>query len=199
MKEQAAQRWAARRLGRIDHERRVAMVATTLFDLTSDLHELGAPERRLLRLACILHDVGRSLDRKSHPAKGARMIARDTWLPLTPAERRALCYLTHYHRGAVPQNGHDDWLAPEDNRKAMRRILALLRAADALDSRAVIPPRIVFAIRGRKIAVYCYLDEDDPKARRIYRRRKKYRLLEQTLGCRIQIQIKLAEVVHAVA
>lgn len=198
-KEQAAQRWAMRRLGRIDHERRVWAVATTLFDLTAHLHRLGGGERRILRLACLLHDVGRAVDRKSHPAKGARMIARDTWLPLSPAERRAVCYLTRYHRGAVPQIGYDDWLTNGDNHKSLRKILALLRAADALDSRSVVAPRIVFAIKGRRVVVNCYLDEDSPKARRIYKRRKKHRLLEEVLGCRIEIEIRLAEVVHAVA
>jgi exopolyphosphatase/pppGpp-phosphohydrolase len=199
LKEQAAERWVARRLGRIEHERRVAAIATTLFDLTSDLHGLGAAERRMLRLGCILHDVGRSIDRKSHPAKGARMIARDTWLPLTTAERRCVCYLTRYHRGAIPQNGYDEWLENGDDRKAMRRILALLRAADALDSRSIVAPQIVFAMKGRRIGVTCYLDQDHPKARRVYTRRKKFRLLEETLGLRVQVQIELAEVVHAVA
>lgn len=199
LKWQSAERWAARRLGRIDHERRVAAIATTLLDLTAPFHGLGAFERRTLRLACLLHDVGRSVDRKSHPAKGARMIARDTRLPLSAAERRCICYLTRYHRGAVPEKGYDEWLDPCDDRKAIRRTLALLRAADALDNRNIVPPRIVLAMKGRRIVVTCYVDEDHPKARRVYTRRKKYRLLEEALGCRIEVHIQLAEVVRAVA
>lgn len=199
LKQHGAERWVARRLGAVDHERRVAAIASTLFDLTADIHELGMPQRRLLRLASILHDVGRSVDRKSHPAEGARMIAADSTLPLTAAERRCLCYLTRYHRGAVPQNGYAEYLTGADDRKAMHRLLALLRAADALDSRSAVVPRLVIAMRGRRIAVTCYLDEDCSRARRIYRRRKKHRLLEEVLGCRLEVDIRLAEAVHAVA
>jgi exopolyphosphatase / guanosine-5'-triphosphate,3'-diphosphate pyrophosphatase len=199
LKEHIVERWVARRLGAIDHERRVTAIAATLFDLTADIHQMGVAQRRLLRLAGIVHDVGRSVDGKSHPTVGADMIVRDSTLPLTAAERRCLAYLTRYHRGAVPQNGYAEHLTAADDRKAMLRLLALLRAADALDSRSALVPRLVLAMRGKRIAVTCYLDKDCPRARRIYRRRKKHRLLEDTLGCRIDVEVQLAEAVCAVA
>src|SRR4051812_20606804 len=105
-KEQAAERWAQRRLGRIGHERRVTAIATTLFDLMIEMHELEPAHRRLLRLASILHDVGRSVDARRHPAMGAEMILEDATLPLSSPTRRRLAYLTRYHRGAIPEAGY---------------------------------------------------------------------------------------------
>jgi hypothetical protein len=87
----------------------------------------------------------------------------------------------------------------------MLRLLALLRAADALDSRSLETPRLVFALGGRpqrlpvELRVHCYLHADTPKARKVYRRRKKFRLLEDVLGCRVEIEIAHAHALRLVA
>ena len=79
-----------------------------------------------------------------------------------------------------------------------RRVLALLRAADTLDNRNLTPPRIVMAMKGRKLSVTCFIAEDCGKSRRAFRKRKKFRLLEELLDCQIEVQIKLAHAVEAV-
>lgn len=196
-RELAAERWAQRRLGRIGHERRVSAIATTLFDLTQDLHGLEPTHRRVLRLAAMVHDVGRSIEDRRHPALGAEMILEDAHLPISNQVRRQLAYLTRYHRGAVPRAGYDGILRPGDGRKAMRRLLSLLRAADTLDNRTLAPPRIVVALKGRKIRVTCFIEHDTNRAKRVFSRRKKFRLLEELLDCRVEVQIKLAEAVEA--
>lgn len=186
-------------LGSIDHERRVTQIATRLFDLTWPLHGLSRSDRKLLRLAAIVHDVGRSIDDERHPREGARMLLQADHLPLSAAERRALAYLTRYHRGAVPEAGLDRVLSRRDDHERLRLTLALLRAADALDSRAIESPRLVFAMRDRRIQITCYLAQDTPKARKVYSRRKKFRLLEEMLGCRVDLHIALAEALQMVA
>src|SRR5262245_47456112 len=85
-KQQSAERWAQRRLGRLDHERRVAAIASTLFDLTHARHRLGTPEKRLLFLGAALHDVGKKVNVKRHPTIGARMILSSASLPLSGTE-----------------------------------------------------------------------------------------------------------------
>lgn len=197
-REHAFERWVVRRLGKIGHERRVTAIATTLFDLLSESHALDASHRRLLRLSAIVHDVGRQIDDRDHPTIGAQMLLKDTTLPLTAQDRRKLAYLTRYHRGAVPEAGYDEILENGDSRKTMRCILALLRAADTLDNRNIRPPRIVVALKGRKLRVTCFIEEDCNKARRAFTRRKKFLLLEELLDCKVEVQIKLAEAVEAV-
>ncbi len=198
-KYRALQRWVHRRLGCLDHERRVADIADTLFVLTRPRHGLGASHRRVIAMAAIVHDVGRGECDDGHEIAGQRMIEREESLPLTSAERRALAYLTRYHRGSVPQAGGDRILAESDDHDGLRLTLALLRAADALDSRSMQSPRLVFAIRGRTLRIGCYLEEDSAKARKLYSRRKKFRLLEELLGCRVEIDVRCAEALSMVA
>ena len=197
-RELAVEHWVRRRLVRISHERRVVDIATTLFDLMEEFHRLQPEQRRLLRLGAWVHDVGRSVEDKRHPAIGAALLLEDDRLPITRSDRRRLAYLTRYHRGAVPEAGFDGVLRGGDGRKTMRRVLALLRAADSLDNRTVPPPRVVFAMKGRRLRVTCFIEKDCAKARKVFGRRKKFRLLEETLGCKVEVQIKLAQAVEAV-
>jgi exopolyphosphatase/guanosine-5'-triphosphate,3'-diphosphate pyrophosphatase len=206
-KEAAVARWVSRRLGAVVHERQVAAVASSLFDLTRPLHGLSAGDRRLLRLGALVHDVGRAVDKAEHPSVGAAMLLdAGAALPLSATERRRLAYLTAHHKGDVPPAGDDRILCPTDDADRMIRLLALLRAADALDSRSLETPRLVFALGGRtpralplELRVHCYLHADTPKARKVYRRRKKFRLLEDLLGCRVEIEIARADALRLVA
>jgi exopolyphosphatase/guanosine-5'-triphosphate,3'-diphosphate pyrophosphatase len=203
-KQQSIRRWVRRRLGGdVAHERRVAEIATNLFDLTREFHPLGAADRRLLALAALVHDVGRSIDADGHEKHGAAMLLADDSLPITPAQRRALAYLTRHHRGGVPALTDDEILTVHDPRESLRTTLALLRAADALDGRSVQRPRLVFTLgRGGatpELRVTCYLDEESAKARKVYGRRKKFRLLEELLGVRVVVDVRLAEALSMVA
>ena len=199
LEEQALRKWVLRQLGSIEHEQRVAEIAHKLFDLTWPLHGLGRCDRRMLRLAAIVHDVGRAIDDETHPQQGARMLLEADHLPLSPGERRGLAYLTRYHRGRVVEPGEDAILRRGDDGDRLRQVLAFLRAADALDSRAIESPRLVFALLGRRLQVTCYLDDDTPKARKVYTRRKKFRLLEEVLDCRVEVRIAAAQALQMVA
>ncbi len=158
----------------------------------------------MLRLAALVHDVGRSVHNKTHPVQGARLVMSESSLPLTSSERRVLAYLTLYHKGPVPDAGRDAILSRSDDANRLRQVLSLLRAADALDSRSLESPRLVFALVGRAtrlptLNVTCYLETDCAKARRVYQRRKKFRLLEELLGCQVQIEVAQAAALGMVA
>jgi len=181
--------WVADQLGGIGHERRVAAIARSLFDLTLPLHNLNRTDLRLLKLAAYVHDVGRSVNDKDHPAIGARIIRRTASLPLKKQQRRALAYLTLRHRGKVPDSQSDTALHRIKNPGNLRILLAFLRAADSLDNRGLPSPRLSFSRRGQQIRIVCHLREDSAKARRVFSRRKKFRLLEQMLDCRIELEI----------
>jgi hypothetical protein len=134
------------------------------------------------------------------------MLQADTTLPLTPAERRALTYMTLHHRGPVPDAGRDEILTKSDDAERLLLLLAMLRSADALDSRSVEPARLVFALGGIKLAtgrtplrITCYLESDSAKARKVYRRRKKFRLLEDLLDVGVDVEIDRAEGLRLVA
>jgi exopolyphosphatase/pppGpp-phosphohydrolase len=207
---QSLERWARRHLGSVAHERRVVELATDLFVATRTLHGLGARDLRLLRWAAVVHDVGRAVCDETHPRDGAALILADRSLPLEPAERRQLAFLTRHHRGKGFDAGRDDILAPGDGHRRLLRVLALLRAADGLDNRSLgrkdrPPPHVVFGLarpagRPARLRVECYLREESGKARRVYARRKKYRLLEAVMGCEVvPTVVNPAGAAHAMA
>ena len=199
LQHQSLERWVLRQLGTVEHERRVVRTAVKLFDLTWPLHGLGRRERRILRLAALVHDVGRAIDDATHPKQGARMIREASHLPLVNSERRALAYLTRRHRGKVPDPAGDKYLARIDDSAALLMVLALLRAADTLDSRSLASPRLAFAMRGRLLRIHCQLDSDCLKARKTYSRRKKFRLLEELLGVRVEVHVTQTVALRRVA
>ncbi len=192
--EVAAAKWVQRKLGECQHERRVLAIASKLFDLTKPILGLGLSECRLLRLGALTHDIGRSLSEKDHPIEGARMLLGTTAIDLSPMDRRALAFLARYHRGSVPVAMQEDFLRPLDPRRPLRMVLALLRVADALDSRVSASPQLLFSINRNKLAVRCFVeDEDFRDAKRVYRRRKKFELLEDFLGSEIQVSVERTE------
>ena len=182
--------WARRKLGKTDHERRVAQIAAALFDITHDLHDLSRRNRSMLLAGALVHDVGRSEGVDDHATVGARMVLDDPRLPLTASQRRALAYLTQYHRGQIPEAGDDDLLDADDNHDEMLTILGLLRASDTLDSRSIEAPRLLLVRRQRVIQIRCFLRQPDERARKSFCRPKKYRLLEQTLNCAGELDIQ---------
>lgn len=176
------------KLGACRHELRVACLSGRLFQKTRHLHGLPRDELMTLRLGALLHDIGRHVDDDEHPEMGARLILRSRQLPLTPHERRVAAFLARYHRGPVAVGSAGDDLPAEEARTA-RVLLALLRAADALDSRVDGHVRVGLKVRGATVEIVAWPTNGRGKARRAVCRRKKYRLLEETLGCTVRVRV----------
>jgi hypothetical protein len=69
-----------------------------------------------------------------------------------------------------------------------------------MDSRSLESPRLVFAMRNSgRLRIACYLDDDSAKARKVYGRRKKFKLLEEILDVRVEIDVRFAEALSMVA
>lgn len=192
-------RWSNRHLDGIEHERRVLRISASLFDLTREHHELTSRERYLLKAGALVHDVGRCIDKDDHPVLGAKLILRDRRLRISDAQRRALAFLTLYHRDFVPELGDEAILKAQDDRESWRKVLALLRAADALDSRSLESPRLVFGLKKKRVKVTAYLEEYSERTRRVYLRRKKFRMMEEELGLEVAVDVKDVEGAKLVA
>jgi exopolyphosphatase/guanosine-5'-triphosphate,3'-diphosphate pyrophosphatase len=174
-------------LGDVRHERRVVQLASKLFTVTFPWHHLGPDDAAALKLGVMLHDVGRAKDDARHPEIGARMVRKASHLPLSARERRLAAYLARFHRGAVPREGLDDTLRKGEYRRAVM-LLALLRAADTLDSRSAGPARVEIRQVGAGVTVTITPVYDTPRARKALGRRKKFRLLQELTGCEIRIR-----------
>ena len=158
------------RLGCSDHERRVATIATRLFDLMAPKHQLAASYREVLHLAALLHDAAKPMGSDGHEVRGAEMVMSDPTLRLTPWQRRAVAFLIRYHRGEVPTV--DEILHRGDGRRKLYVLLGFLRAADALDRRQVSATALIIRRTGRKLRVQCLVEGDAGEARKLLGRRK---------------------------
>lgn len=168
------------------HAENVLRLASSLFRQLKPLHGLGAGDRFLLEVGCLLHDVGASEGLKGHHRTGYRMI-QEVYLPLSQEERHIVACLARYHRKRPPRSG-DPELLPLDV-KARHRLLALasiLRIADGLDYRhdgsikdvrcKMGPDEVVLKLRPRDGAV-------DPSNLNL----RKSDLFETTFGKKVRI------------
>lgn len=187
------EKWARRRLGAVDHERRVAHIAGAMFDLTQDLHDLSHRAHWTLIAAAIVHDVGRAVDEEDHARIGANILLTDPALALSPTTRRWLAYLTLHHRGPVPSVRKDSVLRSSDDAPGLLKVLGLLRASDTLDSRSIEAPRLLMMRRENRVQITCYLREANDRAHRAFCRPKKYRLMEETLDCHVNVELQFGD------
>ncbi len=137
---QARDAAAARRFARAcrcppAHPDQVARLALALFDQLRSLHRLGRKDRQRLEWAARLHDIGWLAGRQGHHKTALRLILNAPDLPFTPRQRLVIGSIARYHRRAFPDCRHAHFRAlSAAERVKVRRLAALLRLADGLDS-----------------------------------------------------------------
>ncbi len=116
------------------HSHHVARLATSLFDQTKILHQLGEQEREWLEYAAILHDVGYVINSRQHHKHAYYLITNSDLAGFTSEEVEVIANVARYHRRAHPGSQHDAFQAlPMANQQKVKVLSALLRMADGLD------------------------------------------------------------------
>jgi exopolyphosphatase/pppGpp-phosphohydrolase len=178
-------------LGHSAHERRVALLAVKLFDLLRARHKLDSAHRQLLWTASLVHDAAKESSPADHDVRGAELVLRDRSLRLSPARRRAVAFLVRYHRdadGAIEAAADVDGIKPD----ALMTLLALLHAADGLDSRRVSVEAVIARRKGRTLHITCVVARKLARARRVLARARKFKLLDRTLGVAVSVRVERA-------
>jgi exopolyphosphatase / guanosine-5'-triphosphate,3'-diphosphate pyrophosphatase len=117
------------------HTRHVAALALGMFDQLArlGLHEGDPRERELLWAACILHDIGMSVDYDDHH-KHSRYLILNGGLPgFSPTEVAIIAQAARYHRKGLPEPGPLGALFGEGDGERLNRCAALLRLAEDLE------------------------------------------------------------------
>ncbi len=119
------------------HSRHVAHLADRLFLGLQPWFELGEREREWLQHAARLHDIGFSVAEKGHHKHGAYLLRAAPLPGFWPEEVEILAQVVRHHRGKAPHvDRHEAFQnLPPWHRDTVRKLSALLRAADALDRR----------------------------------------------------------------
>jgi exopolyphosphatase/guanosine-5'-triphosphate,3'-diphosphate pyrophosphatase len=117
------------------HTAHVAQLALGLFDelAVQGLHPGDPVERELLWAACMLHDVGMSVDYDDHH-KHSRYLILNAGLPgFSPSELALVAQATRYHRKGTPEMGELAPLARPGDDERLDRLSCLLRLGEDLE------------------------------------------------------------------
>ncbi len=119
-----------------EHARHVVDLALSLFDQLAPLHGLGIPERRLLQIAALLHDVGIAVSYYNHGAHGFYLLTHTGVDGLTHRELVMVAHLVAFHAGeGSPFKRWPEYsaLLEEEDVETVHQLGTLLRVAEALD------------------------------------------------------------------
>ncbi|HEX5225257.1 MAG TPA: Ppx/GppA phosphatase family protein [Solirubrobacteraceae bacterium] len=117
------------------HTRHVALLALGMFDELAalGLHDGDPRERELLWAACVLHDIGMSIDYDDHH-KHSRYLILNGGLPgFEPVETAIVAQAARYHRKGMPAPGPMARLFGEGDAERLDRCAVLLRLAEDLE------------------------------------------------------------------
>ena len=138
----------------LEHGERVAAIAEVLFQDLAELHKLEDVWGRRLLLAARFHDIGLAGGRKGHHKRSMRLIEED--LGSMPDEDRPyVALLARYHRKARPSRRHPRFAElKRRDREALRKTVALLRIADALDcTHSGVIKHLAVSVKKRKVLI----------------------------------------------
>ncbi|MFI4993817.1 MAG: HD domain-containing protein [Solirubrobacterales bacterium] len=117
------------------HTQHVAALALGMFDdlAALGLHDGDAVERELLWAACMLHDIGMSVDYDDHH-KHSRYLILNGGLPgFSPVETAIIAQAARYHRKGMPSPGPLAKLFGAGDEQRLDRCAVLLRLAEDLE------------------------------------------------------------------
>jgi exopolyphosphatase / guanosine-5'-triphosphate,3'-diphosphate pyrophosphatase len=119
----------------VEHTRHVAMLALGMFDELAELglHGGDPRERELLWAACMLHDIGMSIDYDDHHKHSRYLILNGGLAGFTPVETAIIAQSARYHRKGMPAPGPMAALFSEGDGARLDRCAALLRLAEDLE------------------------------------------------------------------
>jgi exopolyphosphatase/guanosine-5'-triphosphate,3'-diphosphate pyrophosphatase len=116
-----------------EHVEHVEHLALSLFDQLHDDPLCGTEERNLLWAACMLHDIGMTVDYNDHHRHGYYLILNSGLPGYTHRELALIALAVKFHRKGMPSTDDLDSVFEKDDMKRLLKITALLRLAEQLD------------------------------------------------------------------
>lgn len=118
----------------LDHSRKVAMLATQIYEGLCEHYELDPGDLRLLDAAARMQDVGYLINYEKHHKHSYHLILHSAMEGFRPEELEIIANVARYHRGSPPKKKHEDFarLSAPDQHRVMT-MAAVLRLAGGLD------------------------------------------------------------------
>jgi exopolyphosphatase/pppGpp-phosphohydrolase len=178
------------------HAMQVAKLSLKLFDKLQPLHRMGNSERIWLRVASLLHDMGKSVSGEFHHKASRDIIVKQADLPFRKRVRKMIGLVARYHRGALPNDSHKYYRGLKDDEKQCVRILAaILRLADGLDAgHKELVTDLACEVQRKRTVIYVMARDGVDLHKAI----KKADLFEQAFGCEVEVRTATAGKVRGI-
>ncbi|HET7824419.1 MAG TPA: Ppx/GppA phosphatase family protein [Anaeromyxobacter sp.] len=133
-----------------EHATQVSRLALALYDALARLHRLPPVARTLLEAAALLHDLGHAVSPQAHHKHTYYLVSNADLPGFSDHERELVALVARYHRRSLPARGRGDLdeLSAAELR-LVRKLVAILRVADALDRSHQQPVRSIRVEVGR--------------------------------------------------
>jgi exopolyphosphatase / guanosine-5'-triphosphate,3'-diphosphate pyrophosphatase len=118
----------------MQHVKKVAELASMLFEGLRNLHRLPPHLGRILEAAAFLYNIGHFVNEAKHHRHSFYLVANSDLPGFDDREHMMIANLCRYHRKSMPQDWHESFQAlPPEDRRAVALLTPLLRVAVALD------------------------------------------------------------------
>lgn len=108
--------------------------AVLIFDKCSKFHGLDSRSRLLLRIAAILHDIGKYVSLRRHYFYSYRLIISSDILGLSIDEKKIVAYIAYYHSKGTPTISDEGFgLLSREHQVIVAKLAAIIRLADSMD------------------------------------------------------------------
>ena len=116
------------------HATHVARLALRIFDQTQELHRFNTGERELLEYAALLHEVGMHVSYQDHQKHSYYLISHAGLRGFTTDQVSIVANVARYYRKSAPSEEHENFAQlSATQQEIVRKLVAILRIADALD------------------------------------------------------------------
>ncbi len=117
------------------HHHKVEELTLSLFDSTSELHDFGLNEKKVLSVAALLHDIGVHVEYNNHNLHGMYLILNGRIDGLTYLEQMKVSYLVAIHRGGVIKDRFRifEGFFSKDELTRLQKLGIFLQLAEQLD------------------------------------------------------------------
>lgn len=116
------------------HAASVEETSLLLFDRLTKVHGLGRRERFLLKVAAILHDIGKFVSLRSHYFYSYRLIISSDIIGFSEEERALMANIAYYHSKGTPSASDANFAALTPvQRITLAKLAAIIRVADSVD------------------------------------------------------------------
>ncbi len=174
-----------------EHDLHVWSLSRSMFDglAAAGLHDYGRAERELLWAACLLHDIGVSVNYDDHH-RHSHYLTLNAGLPgFSPRELILIGLIARYHRKGAPDASELGDLAEAGDEERLRLLCGVIRLAEQLErSRDQTITDVSISANGDTVALRAAADPDRDATVPIWAARRNADLLAEALGREVEVE-----------